>query len=193
MELNKLKYTKGSRNHKTKIKGRGFGSGSKRGFKGNKGQGQRNTTNVRIGFEGGQTPIYRRTKKIGFNNYEFSNDYNVISITQFEKVEGNVINKETLLNAKLIKNTKLPLKIIGGYKGFKLDKSYSVVADKITNGAIADIQNAKGNIDGSPIVEKEPKHNKEESKEDTNKEEKKVQKKHSKSVQKKKINHKKTK
>jgi large subunit ribosomal protein L15 len=99
MELNNLKYKHGSRGHKRKISGRGFGSYSIRGFKGNKGQGQRNTGNVRVGFEGGQTPLYRRTRKIGFNNYEFKTNYNVFSLQQLSQLKLTEINRETLKKA----------------------------------------------------------------------------------------------
>ena len=61
MELNNLKYTKGARGHKVRTYGRGFSSGlGKTSGKGTKGQNSRKSGKVRIGFEGGQTPLYRR-------------------------------------------------------------------------------------------------------------------------------------
>jgi large subunit ribosomal protein L15 len=81
MELNNLKYTKGARGHKRKTYGRGFGSGiGKTGGKGTKGQKQRKSGHVRLGFEGGQTPIYRKVPKVGFNNYNFRKQYNIVTI-----------------------------------------------------------------------------------------------------------------
>jgi len=146
MKLDSLKYKNGSRGHKAKIFGRGFGSGSKRGFKGNKGQGQRSTVNVRIGFEGGQTPLYYRVAKIGFNNHEFKNNYEVISLNQFKYVNGNEINRKTLQDAKLInKRSKLPIKIIGS-NNVKLDKPYTVRVDKVTIGAANTIEHSGGTI-----------------------------------------------
>jgi large subunit ribosomal protein L15 len=72
MELNNLKYTKGSRGHKVK-RGRGFGCGfGKTNGRGTKGQNSRKSGGVRLGFEGGQTPLYRRLPKFGFNNYNFT-------------------------------------------------------------------------------------------------------------------------
>jgi len=146
MKLNSLNYKSGSRGHKRKIFGRGFGSGSKRGFKGNKGQGQRSTVNVRIGFEGGQTPLYYRVAKIGFNNHEFKNNYEVISLNQFKFVKGTEVNRKTLQEAKLInKRSKLPIKIIGS-NNVTLDKKYNVSVDKVTIGAANKIESSGGKI-----------------------------------------------
>jgi large subunit ribosomal protein L15 len=145
MKLNSLKYSKGSRGHKVKHFGRGHGNNSSRGFKGNKGQGQRNTGNVRIGFEGGQTPIYYRTAKIGFNNYNFSNDYNVITINQLIQTGLTDFDKEILIKAKLIKKgNKLPTKLISS--NVKLDKAINIVVDKATAGAVKAIEAAGGKV-----------------------------------------------
>jgi large subunit ribosomal protein L15 len=94
--LHNLTYKNGARGHKRKVSGRGLGSGSTRGFKGNKGQGQRITGNVRPGFEGGQTPLYRRVSKVGFNNYEFATNYNVITLAQIVQYKILDVNQTTL-------------------------------------------------------------------------------------------------
>lgn len=81
MKLNKLTYTEGSRNHKEKRVGRGFGSGiGKTATRGSKGQHARKSGGTRLGFEGGQTPLYRRIPKVGFNNKNFETKYNVITL-----------------------------------------------------------------------------------------------------------------
>ena len=81
MELNNLTYTKGARGHKRRTYGRGFSSGlGKTSGRGQKGQHSRKSGNVRIGFEGGQTPIYRKIPKVGFNSYNFATDYYVVSL-----------------------------------------------------------------------------------------------------------------
>ncbi|MDR3249630.1 MAG: 50S ribosomal protein L15 [Mycoplasmataceae bacterium] len=144
MKLNTLKYKYGSRGHKEKVAGRGFGSGSKRGFKGNKGQGQRATVNVRIGFEGGQTPLYRRVAKIGFNNHEFKNNYNVITLRQIETLGNELVNRKILEDARIIKKNKLPIKIIGSE--IKLSKQYVFDVEKVTDGVKATIEKAGGKI-----------------------------------------------
>jgi len=135
MELNNLKYTKGSRNHKTKTYGRGFGSGiGKTSGKGTKGQKSRKSGHVRIGFEGGQTPIYRKIPKVGFNNVNFANQYYVVSLAQIAKLNEKKVDREVLLKARLIGNKKLPIKIIASNK-VKLPEGLIVIADKYTLGA----------------------------------------------------------
>ena len=70
MKLHELKYTEGSRKEAFRV-GRGIGSGNgKTSGKGHKGQNARSGGGVRPGFEGGQTPIYRRISKRGFTNTE---------------------------------------------------------------------------------------------------------------------------
>jgi large subunit ribosomal protein L15 len=153
MKLENLKYKKCSRGHKQKIKVRGFGSGSYRGFKGNKGQGQRNTVNVRAGFEGGQTPLYYRAKKIGFNNYEFANNYNVITLAMLAKVSGNVVDKDSLTVAGLIENKRLPIKLIGSVNTV-IEAPYIVKLHKVTKGVTKLIQDAGGTVELIPVVKK---------------------------------------
>jgi large subunit ribosomal protein L15 len=142
MELSNLRYKKGSRNHKSKTYGRGAGSGSLRGFKGNKGQGQRITGAVRPGFEGGQTPIYRRTKKIGFNNYEFANNFNVITLRQIETLGNINVNASTL--AKVLKDKALPIKVIAS--DVKLTKAYVLSVNKISAGAQRAVELVGGTV-----------------------------------------------
>ena len=126
MELNNLKYTKGSRGHKRRTYGRGFASGlGKTSGRGQKGQHSRKSGNVRIGFEGGQTPIYRKIPKVGFNSYNFKTNYNVVTIDMIISKKLTDVNYQTLVKAKLIADNKQPVKVIGGRK--KLEK-----IDKIT-------------------------------------------------------------
>lgn len=72
MELKELKCTPKARNHKSKILGRGHGSGlGKTSGRGQKGQKARKSGHTRPGFEGGQTPLYRRLPKFGFSTSGF--------------------------------------------------------------------------------------------------------------------------
>ncbi|GMO14147.1 MAG: 50S ribosomal protein L15 [Mycoplasmoidaceae bacterium] len=145
MQLNNLKYKIGSRGHREKIAGRGKGSNSTRGFKGNKGQGQRKTVNVRPGFEGGQTPLYMRTAKIGFNNKAFQQQYNTVSIAQILTSGLTQINNKTLSEKRIVRNTKLPLKVIGS--DVELKVKLTVTCTKITKGAKAAIEKAGGSVE----------------------------------------------
>lgn len=144
MELHNLKYTKGSRDHKVKTLGRGYGSGmGKRSTRGQKGQHARKSGNVRQGFEGGQTPLYRKIPKVGFNNYDFANRPIVFTTDQISNMK--VVDRKTLIDAKLIsKTSKSPIKIIAGKKALKAP--IEVIVDAITKGAEKAITTAGGKV-----------------------------------------------
>lgn len=139
MELHNLKYTKGSRNHKSKIVGRGHGSGiGKTSGRGQDGQKSRKSGHTRLAFEGGQTPLYRRLPKVGFNNAEFANDYNVINLKSLEKISDKVIDANLLAEKGFFsKKSKLPLKIIGNVK---IKSGITIKAHKFSQGAIKAIE-----------------------------------------------------
>ncbi len=94
-----------------KIVGRGPGSGlGKTSGRGQKGQKARNTS-PRLGFEGGQTPLYRRLPRKGFSNSDYKLEYAIVNLGDIDKKfkDGQVVNYDTLLENKLIKkkNKKL--------------------------------------------------------------------------------------
>lgn len=141
MELNSLKYTKGSRDHKIKRVGRGHGSGmGKTSTRGQDGQKSRKSGHTRLAFEGGQTPLYRRVPKIGFNNVNFANNYNVITLKDLEKVKSDNINVDSLAEVRLIKNPKWPIKVIGATE---VNKTYNLSVHKVSKGAMAKLEAAK--------------------------------------------------
>lgn len=144
MELHNLKYTKGSRDHKVKTLGRGYGSGmGKRSTRGQKGQHARKSGNVRQGFEGGQTPLYRKIPKVGFNNYDFANKPVVLTTDDIAKLK--VVDRKALIAAGLIKKScKAPIKLIAGKKALKA--AIEVTVDKVTKGAEKIITDAKGKV-----------------------------------------------
>lgn len=146
MQLHQLKSVKGARNHKTKTLGRGYGSGfGKRSTRGQKGQHARKSGNVRPGFEGGQTPLYRKIPKIGFTNINFQDKYIVFTTDELEKFSLEEINLESLTKAKIIsKNAKAKIKIIAGKK--PMTKKMNVCVNKISAGAKKIIVAAKGII-----------------------------------------------
>ena len=115
MELHNLKYTKGARGHKVRTYGRGFSSGlGKTSGRGQKGQHSRQSGNVRIGFEGGQTPIYRKIPKVGFNNFNFKDDTRVVTIDQVINAELKEVTPKALVEKGLLCCTCHPVKLIGG-------------------------------------------------------------------------------
>ena len=142
MELNSLKYTKGSIKA-TKRVGRGIGSGNgKTSGRGQKGQNSRSGGGVRLGFEGGQNPLVFRIAKRGFNNYNFTTRYAVINVGDLDKFkEGTEITPELLKEMGLIKDMKDGLKILGNGE---ITKKLTVSANKFSKIAKEKIENAGG-------------------------------------------------
>nr|AMR07146.1 ribosomal protein L15 [uncultured bacterium] len=90
----------------------GYGSFSGRGCKG---QNSRAGGGVRLGFEGGQTPLWKRMPKMkGFNN-PCRTEYTPVNLLAIEKryEAGETVNEMTLLEKKIIRTTKNPIKILG--------------------------------------------------------------------------------
>lgn len=145
MELHNLKYTKGARGHKVRTYGRGFSSGlGKTSGKGTKGQKSRKSGHVRIGFEGGQTPIYRKIPKVGFNTFNFRKNYYVINVDQIVKTKLTTINHETLLAKKMIGNQPYPIKLIGSRnKTLKVDPSWTIEVNAISSSLKNQLEKAQ--------------------------------------------------
>ena len=114
MKLNELKYTDGSK-FSAKRKGRGTSSGmGKTSSRGQKGQNSRSGGGVRIGFEGGQNPLFRRIPKRGFNNYNFQVKYAVINVSDLNKFEdGAEVTPELLKEMGLVKQQLNGIKVLG--------------------------------------------------------------------------------
>ena len=95
-------------------KGRGVGSGNgKTGGRGHKGQQARSGGGVRIGFEGGQMPAYRRLPKRGFNNV-FAKHYAIVNVSDLEVFDNDaVITTEVLLEKRIIRKALDGVKILG--------------------------------------------------------------------------------
>ena len=144
---------------KKKIVGRGQGSnrGGTSG-KGHKGQNARSGGGVRLGFEGGQMPLYRRVARRGFSNYPFKQEFAIVNLSSLEKSfsDGDTVSLESLVKAKVIKNQKLPLKILGTGE---LTKKLSVIADKVSAGAKAKIEKAGGSVEVAAPASAEEKEN----------------------------------
>ena len=121
MKLHELKATEGARFTSKRI-GRGQGSGlGKTSGKGHKGQNARSGGGVAIGFEGGQTPLFKRTPMRGFTNFT-RKEYATINVGELNKFEdGAVVNFEILKNAGLLKKELDGLKVLG--EG-KLEEAY---------------------------------------------------------------------
>ncbi|WP_066072355.1 50S ribosomal protein L15 [Neobacillus soli] len=144
MKLHELKPTEGSRKERKRL-GRGIGSGQgKTAGKGHKGQNARSGGGVRLGFEGGQTPLFRRLPKRGFTNFarkEFA-IVNLDTLNRFE--EGTEVTPELLIESGVVSNEKAGIKILA--KG-NVEKKLTVKAHKFSSAAKEAIEAAGGNTE----------------------------------------------
>ena len=144
MKLHELKAAGGStKNPKRKGRGTGTGNGTTAG-RGMNGQKSRSGGGVRLGFEGGQMPLYRRLPKRGFTNI-WGTEYTVLNVDALNKFEaGTVVTPEMLKEAGLVKQVKDGIKILGDGK---LEKNLTVQAHKFTKTAVEKIESAGGKVD----------------------------------------------
>lgn len=141
MKLHELKPAPGS-NKAPKRVGRGIGSGhGKTAGRGHKGQNARSGGGVRLGFEGGQMPLYRRLPKRGFNNPN-RKEYAIVNLETLNRFEeGTVVTPELLKQRGVVKNLKDGLKILG--RG-ELNVKLTVKAHKFSQSALSKIEAAGG-------------------------------------------------
>ena len=137
MELSNLRPAEGSKHSDNFRRGRGHGSGNgKTAGKGHKGQKARSGA-PRIGFEGGQMPLYRRLPKRGFTNINSKNIVG-INVSALERFDNDaVVTVEELLAAGVIKNPQDGVKILGNGE---LTKKLTVKANAFSEGAKAKIE-----------------------------------------------------
>ena len=130
---------------KRKVVGRGIGSGTgKTAGKGQKGQKARTGGKIRKGFEGGQTPLYRRIPKRGFNNY-FAKEYAIINVSDLEVFDNDTtVNSKALIEKGLINKELDGVKVLGNGT---LTKKLTVVATKFSKSAEEKIQAVGGKIE----------------------------------------------
>ena len=142
MKLDELRPAAGSsREAYRKGRGHGFGNGKTAG-RGHKGQKARSGGGVRPGFEGGQTPLYRRMPKRGFNNKNFANVYAEVNVSALDVFEdGAVIDAAVLAEAGLINKLYDGVKILGNGE---LTKNLTVKATCFTKSASEKIEKAGG-------------------------------------------------
>ena len=109
--------------------GRGIGSGNgKTAGKGHKGQKARSGGGVRRGFEGGQTPLYRRLPKRGFTNIH-ANNYTEVTLTMLNKSKATDVTAESLLEEGIIGKINDGIVVLATGK---LDKKLNVKAVRFT-------------------------------------------------------------
>jgi large subunit ribosomal protein L15 len=146
--IGNLTYAQGARKNRKRI-GRGQGSGyGGTATRGHKGQKSRSGAKKPRAFEGGQMPLNRRLPKFGFHN-RFRVEYEVVNIGTLQqlvddnKIEGKIINAESLRNLGVVKSKKAPVKILGNGE---LTAGLEVSADKFSKSAIEKIESAGGTV-----------------------------------------------
>ena len=141
MKLNELSPAAGSAKAAWR-KGRGAGSGNgKTAGKGHKGQNARSGGGVRVGFEGGQLPLYRKLPKRGFKN-RFAVNYSIVNVEALNKFEnGAIVDIEALKAAKLVRKELDGVKILGNGE---LTKKLTVKATVFSATAKEKIEAAGG-------------------------------------------------
>ena len=144
MELSNLRPAEGSKHSDNFRRGRGHGSGNgKTAGKGHKGQKARSGA-PRIGFEGGQMPLYRRIPKRGFKHIN-TKDIVAINVSALEKFEdGAVVDVQTLVEAGVIKNPKDGVKVLGNGE---LTKKLSVKVNAVSASAKEKIEALGGTVE----------------------------------------------
>jgi large subunit ribosomal protein L15 len=131
---------------KRKRVGRGPGSGSgKTCGRGHNGAGSRSgaTGSIRASREGGQNPLFRRVAKRGFSNVLFKKQFSVVNISALDARfdDGAEVNAQMLVKVGLIRDDKLPVKVLG--KG-EITKKLSVTAASFSKSAQEKITQAGG-------------------------------------------------
>lgn len=150
LRLNTIKAQPGSVTSRKRL-GRGQGSGlGKTAGKGHKGQLARTGGSVRPGFEGGQSPLYRRLGKFGFTN-PGARAIAIVNLVQLEKLSASQypeITLESLTKARVLKGRFDRLNVLGNGE---LTKKFVVKAHKVSASALAKIEKAGGKVELLPI------------------------------------------
>ena len=144
MKLHELKSAEGSRKVRNRV-GRGTSSGNgKTAGRGQKGQKARSGGGVRLGFEGGQTPLFQTLPKRGFTNIN-RKEYAVVNLDTLNRFEDNAeVTPALLVESGVIKDEKSGIKDLGNGQ---LERKLTVKANKFSETAKAAIDAAGGSVE----------------------------------------------
>ncbi len=140
-----LKAPEGANKNK-KMLGRGRGTGlGKTSGRGNNGQNSRSGGGTKLGFEGGQMPLFRRIASRGFSNHPFKKEYLAVNLDQLEERfnDGDKVNLETLAANGLIKRSEKLVKILAAGD---ITKKLEVETVKVSASAKEKIEKAGGKV-----------------------------------------------
>ena len=141
MRIHELKKPEGSTKAPKRIgRGQGTGQGTTAG-RGMNGQNSRSGGGVRLGFEGGQMPLYRRLPKRGFTNH-WAKEYAEVNIKDLNRFEdGAVVDIAALLDKGIVRKALDGVKVLGNGE---LEKKLTVKAEKFSKSAVEKIEKAGG-------------------------------------------------
>jgi len=147
------------RNKRSQRKGRGESSGrGKTSGKGTKGSKARVGKYIKRGYEGGQTPLFRRWPKRGFSNANFERRYFVANLSDLERFpEGSTVDSAALIEAGLVPDDTLPVKILANGE---FNKKLTIVANWYSRSAhqkIVAVGGAALNLKNEPFEFPKPK------------------------------------
>ena len=142
MKLNELNRAPEAKARKRVGRGPGSGMG-KTSTRGQKGQKSRSGASIPAWFQGGQTPLYRRLPKRGFNNAEFRTAYATINLSDLNKFfnDGDVVTPEILKEKGIIKQQLCGVKVLGNGE---LEKKLTIKANRFSSSAVTKIESAGG-------------------------------------------------
>lgn len=144
MKLHELQPAEGSRKVRNRV-GRGTSSGNgKTSGRGQKGQKSRSGGGVRLGFEGGQTPLFRTLPKRGFTNIN-RKEYAVVNLDTLNRFEdGTEVSPALLVETGVIKDEKSGIKVLGNGT---IERKLTVKANKFSQAAKEAIEAAGGSVE----------------------------------------------
>ena len=145
MKLNELQKAPEAKNRKRVGRGPGSNWGKTSG-RGQKGQKSRSGVSIHAWFQGGQTPLYRRVPKRGFNNARFTTTYATINLSDLNKFfkDGDEVTPEILKERGIIKKQLDGIKVLGNGE---LEKKLTVKANRFSSTAITKIESAGGKVE----------------------------------------------
>ncbi len=142
MKLENLPKSKETKVNKRVGRGPGSGMG-KTSTRGENGQKSRSGASIPAWFQGGQSPIYRRIPKRGFNNKRFRTEFATINLSDLNKFfkAGDVVTPEILNERGIIKKNLSGIKVLANGN---LDKKLTVKAQRFSSKAVTKIEDAGG-------------------------------------------------
>ena len=141
MKLNELVKSPETKARKRLGRGQGSGLGKTSG-KGEKGQKARSGVSIKPWFEGGQTSLFKKLPKRGFNNAQFRTEYAIINLSDLNRFEdGTEVTPELLIETGIIKKPLCGIKVLGNGK---LEKKVKVKAHRFSSKAVTKIEEVGG-------------------------------------------------